>query len=297
MLFLYCTFLTVTIQKGDKERAGTEEEDSDEEEQSAYISTISKKALVQVRLVGARRILRSGSRLRFPPTDMIMSSNKDDGTYKRFDIDQRVATILNNFTVPSKGKTKRLFSFQESTEIKHLRGFVSYTAAVQYGRFLIRPSTKGCNCFWGTGYVGTLKGVPFYSSKANARRSVALRVLVDYFAYAYQNKVTNSKPENSKGQYWPDSVMNKTSPTLENFVVLWENNEHGSAQGKGKHEDYLFCILVRHSSRYTLLVPETNDYQPWREVAFHPSNWNQNEGSSEKKRKIDYVGLEKNRYR
>ncbi len=109
----------------------------DEEEQSAYISSISKKALLQARLVGSKRILRSGSGQRFPPTEMIMNSNKDDGTYKQFDIDQRVATILNDFKVPSKGQTKRLYTYQESTDIQHIRGFVSYTATVQCGCHVI----------------------------------------------------------------------------------------------------------------------------------------------------------------
>ena len=183
---------------------------------------------------------------------MILSSNIEDGTYKRIDIDQRVAYILNKFTLPSKHLIRNQYSYQTSTEIKNLRGYLSYTATVRFGRHHIRPCMVGSNCFWGIGYVGVEKGVPFYSSRTNARRAVALRVIVDYFAFAYDGLVSNQKTETTDTEdvrYWPHQVMNKTSPTLENFVVLYENGEYKINNGKKIQDDHLFCILVRHSAR------------------------------------------------
>jgi len=159
---------------------------------------------------------------------------------------------------------------------------------------------KGSNCFWGIGYVGVKKEVPFYSSRTNARRAVALQVIVDYFAFAYDGLVSNQKTaatDKEDERYWPYRLMNKTSPTLENCVVLYEDGEYKINNGKEIQDDHLFCILVRHKARYTLLIPQSHDFQPWREIDFLASNWSRKVGNVEKKRKIDYVGLTKDRYR
>ena len=159
------------LKKQDLKKTGQYEGDSDdEEEHEAYISSISKKAIVQVRRAGATRILRSGSNRRFPPTEMIEASNEEDGTYKFFEINQRVATILNNFDLPTKGQTKQLFVYYDTCDIEHLRGHISYTAIVKWQRrFEYRPSRMGKNTFWETGYVGEKDGVPYYSTMENVQ--------------------------------------------------------------------------------------------------------------------------------
>jgi hypothetical protein len=99
---------------------------------------------------------------------MILASNKNNGTYKRLDIEHRVATILNNFKIPSLGGTKHLYSFCKTNKILHLYGIISFTATVRYRRGIIKPCIKGSNSFWETGYVGMVDSIPFYSSKVNA---------------------------------------------------------------------------------------------------------------------------------
>ena len=248
---------------GDKARTSRDGEvDSDEEEQAAYISSISKRDLLKVMEDGAKRILRSGVKLRFPPTEMILASDAKTGTYKKFDINQRVASILNDFQVPKRGKTKHLFAFHEANNILHLHGHLSYTATVRYKRGTIQPCAKGSNSFWETGYVGGVDGVPYYSTRVNARRAVALRILVDYYAYATEklNRV-------SEIHLWPKAIMNGT---IENFVVLSENCMYGT---NPPWEDHLFCILIRHHTRYTLLIPRSRDYRPWKEIEFNVCNW------------------------
>jgi hypothetical protein len=134
---------------------------------------------------------------------------------------------------------------------------------------------KGGNTFWVMGYVGMVNSIPYYSSKVNARQAVALRVLVDYFSFAVEN--TQSLPPN---HHWPKAVMNKTSPTIENFVVLCENNEYESSHGKYQTEDHLFCILLKDSTRFTLLIPRGRDYRPWKEIDFKAGNWSGKWGAS-----------------
>ena len=219
---------------------------------------------------GAKRILRSGAKQRFPPTEMILASNAKNGTYKKFDINQRVASILNDFQAPKRGKTKHLFAFHETNNILHLHGHLSYTATVRYKRGTIQPCAKGSNSFWEPGYVGVVNGVPYYSTRVNARRAVALRILVDYYAYAKTelNLVSNT-------HLWPEAIMNGTSATIENFVVLSENCMYGT---NNQSEDHLFCILVRHNTRYTLLIPRSRDYRPWKEIEFDACNWSRKRG-------------------
>ena len=214
---------------------------------------------------GAKRILRSGVRQRFPPTEMILASDVKNGTYKRFDIDQRVASILNDFQVPKRGKTKYLYVFHETNNILHLHGHLSYTASVRYKRGTIQPCIKGSNSFWETGYVGVMNGIPFYSTRVNARRAVALRILVDFYAYA-----SKKFDRTTKTHLWPEAIMNGTSASIENFVVLSEYNMYGTSQPS---EDHLFCILIRHNTRYTLLIPWSRDYRPWKEIEFNACNW------------------------
>ena len=52
-----------------------------------------------------------------------------------------------------------------------------------------------------------------------------------------------------------------------NFVGLAE------PRGRGKQEDHLFCIVIRHGENFALLIPRVNSPQPWKEVEFTASNW------------------------
>jgi hypothetical protein len=198
---------------------------------------------------------------------MINAGNEHDGTYKRFDVDQKVATILNNFQVPAAGRAKRLYVYKETCDV--LTRVVSYTAFIKWEKMDYHASRKGSNTFWETGYVGEHDGFPYYSTKANARRAVALRVLVDFFAYKQRHNRTT--PRNS---YWPEAIMNKTSITNENFVILVEN------KGAGHNDDHLFCILLKHGPRYTLMVPRDADHKPWKEVEFQAKNWSKKRGAN-----------------
>jgi hypothetical protein len=128
-----------------------------------------------------------------------------------------------------------------------------------------RPARKGSNSFWETGYVGEREGLPYYSTEANARRSAALRVLVDYFAY--KSEVMEDPPQN---YYWPGALMDRTK--VDNFVVLAEN------RGANRSDDHLFGIVLKHGERYTLLIPKQNDYQPWKEIEFKATNWTKKRG-------------------
>ena len=125
-----------------------------------------------------------------------------------------------------------------------------------------RPSRIGKNSFWEVGYVGEINGVPYYSTKANARRAVALRILVDYFAYLVET-MTGDIPTN---HYWPKAIMNQTS-NGDNFVVLAEkivgNNQDG----------HLFAIVIKHGDVWTLLIPRESNNKPWKHVEFRASNW------------------------
>jgi hypothetical protein len=258
-----CCSETSKIYTGDLKRGCDPDDDSDsEDEHELYISSISKKAMVEVRRAGAVRILRSASTKRFPPTEMIDAGNVLDGTYKRFDINQKVATILNDFELPKTGKARHLYIYKDTCEIEHLHGHISYTSFIKWQRFEYHAARKGHPTFWEIGYVGELNGFPYYSTKENARRSVALRILVDFFAY--KAETNRSAPKN---HYWPESIMSKTSKTDENFVVLVEN------RGARHHDDHLFCILLKHGPRYTLLIPRINDHTPWKEVEFLATNW------------------------
>ena len=98
------------LKERDLKKANQHEYDSEEDdEHEAYISSISKKSILAVRHAGATRILRSRTNNRFPPTEMIAVSNKEDGTYKFFDINQRVALILNRFKMPTANQVRHLF--------------------------------------------------------------------------------------------------------------------------------------------------------------------------------------------
>ena len=173
------------------------------------------------------------------------------GTYSRFDINNRVSIILRDYKYlphcklskkPCHGYSKKLFEYHHTRDIKHCTGFHSYTASVQRGSLKIYSSTMGNNCFWETGYVGAWKGLPYYSSKENARRAVSLTVLVEYYSFIYEICPPALR--------WTDNVMSKSS---NNYVVLFEN------RGNNRSDYLLFCILLNHSSRYTLLIPRTRD--------------------------------------
>jgi hypothetical protein len=223
--------------------------------------------MVEVKKAGATRVLRSGAPKRFPPTEMINAGNEQNGTYKRFDVDQKVATILNNFQVPAANRARRLYVYRDTCDINLLTKGISFTAFIKWEKLEYHAARKGSNTFWETGYVGEIDGFPYYSTKVNARRSVALRVLVDFFAFKHYNSRTVIK-----NSYWPESIMNKTSITNENFVILVEN------KGAGHHDDHLFCILLKHGTRYTLLIPRDADHKPWKEVEFEAKNWSKKRG-------------------
>jgi hypothetical protein len=263
--------LEMRLREKDLKRAGRDDYDSeDEEEHEAYISSITKKSILAVRSAGASRILRSGTNRRFPPTEMIAAGNKEDGTYRIIDMNQRVALVLNNFEAPAQGEAKHLFVYTETTDLEHLRGYVSYSAIIKWQkRMNYRPSRIGKNSFWELGYIGEKDGMPFYSTKINARRAVSLRILVDYFAYQVEN-ITGPFPPN---HYWPKNLMNQTTRG-DNFVVLAE-------KGGGNHEDdHLFCIIMKHGDVCTLLIPRDSDSKPWKEVKFDGINWSKKRPAS-----------------
>jgi hypothetical protein len=98
--------------------------------------------------------------------------------------------------------------------------------------------------------VGMVDSIPFYSSKVNAWWAIALWVLVDSFSFAYEKLQTF--PQN---HLLPKVVMNKTSPTIKNCVVLCENNEYETVHGKFQTDYHLICMLLR----YTQLIPQSCD--------------------------------------
>jgi hypothetical protein len=250
----------VSSTEGDESKKSGYE--SEEEEQSAYISYISKSDMCLVKQTGVGRILRSGDKKRFPPTEMIHAANKEDGTYRRFDIEFRVISIINGFKLPTKGSHRQLYEYHESSDIQNLRGFLCYTASIKFQCFshgAVYACEEGCNSFWEVGYVGMVDGLPYYSTKHNARRAVAIRFLVDYFSFL------SEKMQIQNAAYlWTEAVMNKT---VDNFVVLFESG------GKSSVDDHLFCILLRHGMRFTLLIPRGRDNRPWKEIEFSPRNW------------------------
>ena len=141
-------------------------EDSDEHEE--FIANISKKSISSIRRVRASRILRSSTNSRFPPTEMIAASNIHDGTYRYFDIHQRIAQVLNNFEVATRRQGKFNFVYEETYDMKHLHGYISYTAVIRWQRQInYRPSRMEKNTFWETGYVGESGGgsLLFYQGK------------------------------------------------------------------------------------------------------------------------------------
>jgi hypothetical protein len=264
------TVVAYNYLSGDEKRAGNDDSDSDTDDaHAAYISSISKKSMIGVLRAGAARILRGGARKKYPPTEMINASNERNGTYKRVDVDQRVVTILNDFALPTKGRarTQKLYNYTDTCDIEHLHGYISFTACIVWKTLSIRPVRKGGNSFWETGYVGERDGLPYYSTKENARRAAAFRVLVDYFAHKVE--VMQDPPQNSN---WPRAIMDQTTKG-DNFVVLAEN------KGGSKTDDHLFCIVLKHGERYTLLIPREHDYQPWKEVEFGPTNWTRKRGT------------------
>jgi hypothetical protein len=114
---------------------------------------------------------------------MIAASNKEEVTYKIFDIKQRVALILNNF-VPAQKQAKHVYKYMETDDLEHLRRYISFTAVIKWhANIRYHPARIGKNLFWEVGYVGEKKGIPYYSTKTNAHRAVSLRILPDYFAY------------------------------------------------------------------------------------------------------------------
>jgi hypothetical protein len=257
------------LKEKDLKRMGEEEYNSeDEEEHEAYISSITKKSILAVRLAGATRILRSATNRRFPPTEMIAASNKEEGTYKIFDIKQRVALILNNFVTTH--QNKYVYEYSEIDDLEHIRGYISFTAVIKWqANIRYRPARIGKNAFWEVGYVGEKQGIPYYSTKTNARRAVSLRILVDYFAYQLE-KNQGSLPPN---HHWPKTLMNQTTKG-DNFVVLAEN------VGGENDDDHLFSIIVKHGDVCTLLIPRDSDHKPWKEVEFRGSNWSKKRPAS-----------------
>ena len=258
--------LEARLKERDKKRAGLEDdnsEDDDEEHDEAYISSISKKSILSMRQAGATRILRSGTNQRFPPTEMIAASSKEEGTYRYFDINQRVVEILNNFGAATNRQVKHVFDYTDTCAIQHLSGHISYTATIKWQRRTVyRPSRIGRNSFWETGYVGELEGVPYYCNEANARQAVSLRILVDFFTYKIENTEGILDPNHN----WPKALMNRTT-SGDNYVVLVED------RGGDKKDDHLFCIVIRHSDSCILLIPRQDDHKPWKEVKFEASNW------------------------
>ena len=252
------------VKRGDPEikgfvtemRQAKKDDSDDDEEHEAYVSSISRKSILEVRKAGASRILRSGTNRRFPPTELIHVSCKEDGTYKFFEINQRVALILNNFQVPTQGQATHLFEYTDTCDMEHLRGCISYTATIKWQRTKVyRPSRIGKNTFWETGYIGEKGGVPYYSTQGNARRAVSLRILVDFFTFQVENADRPLPPNH----YWPMVLLDQTT-NGDNFVVLAES------KGRSKQEDHLFCIVIRRGDSCVLLIPREHDQQPWKEI-------------------------------
>jgi hypothetical protein len=140
-------------------RSNDSDEDSDSDDgHELFISNLSRKAMVEVKKAGATRVLRSGAPKRFPPTEMINAGNEQNGTYKRFDVDQKVATILNNFQVPAANRARRLYVYRDTCDINLLTKGISFTAFIKWEKLEYHAARKGSNTFWETGYVGEIDG-------------------------------------------------------------------------------------------------------------------------------------------
>jgi hypothetical protein len=258
--------LEARLREGDKKKMLGASMDSDGEDKNGFVASIVTKKYLQLTQEGMGRVLRSAARKRFPPTELIEASYRENGTYQHIDIDQRVYIILNNFKVPRKKQIKSLYRYTETCELKHMMGFFSYSAVVigpdrmNFGRTGgIGPARKDSPTFWETGYTGSKDGIPYYSTKENARRAVAFRILVDYYTFILR-KCSIMDERNM----WPQNLLMKSK---EGYVVLYENG------GRNWGDDCLFCILVKHAEDVTILVPRTKDYKPWKEVRFESSNW------------------------
>jgi hypothetical protein len=257
-------FSCAVLNKGDEKKSGEAESDDEESDDGhiAYVSTISRKSMIGIQKAGATRVLRSVAQKQFPPTEMINASAKENGTYKCIDIEQKVAYILNRFSSPKQNKTRRLFVYTDTCAINHLHGCISYTAEIKWGRFMFRPSRRGMNAFWETGYVGELEKKSYYSTEENTRRVVALVILVDYYAY----RVRYTRDVLPLEHNWTAELMEGTTKG-DNFVVLAEN------RGIDRNDDHLFCIIIRHGDKHTVLIPREKEFQPWKEVEFNADNY------------------------
>jgi hypothetical protein len=194
---------------------------------------------------------------------MIHVANKEDETYWSFDIEFRVIFIINGFKLPKKGTHRQLYKYHKSSDIQNLHGFLCYTTSIKFQCFshgAVYACKKGCNSFWEIGYVGTVDGVPYYSTKHNARHAVALRFLVDYFSFLLeQMQIQNA------AYLWTEAVMR--NKTADNFVVLFEKG------GKSSTDDHLVYILLRPGMRFSLLIPRGRKNKQWKEIEFSPRNW------------------------